>query len=138
MAFGMEVLAKQPDLLLVGEIGGSSENARALIAGLAEHGALEAIRLFASREIAAAAGAILGARIRKVPVILDGLGPAAAALALRAYEPTAVDHCRLAQPVQGVGVPAIIDLAIHASDGTAALAALSVVKLAGAALTPAA
>jgi hypothetical protein len=51
-------------------------------------------------------------------------------------DPTASDHCRLAQPVEGIDIPAILDLGISAGDGTAALAALSVVKLAGAVLTP--
>jgi len=135
MAFGMEVLAKQPDILMLGEVGASGQEARALLAGLTSDG-LESLRTLGTREIAAVAGAILGARIQKVPVILDGFGPAVAALALRALDPTAAHHCRLAQPVDGIDIPAVLDLGISAADGTAALAALSVVKLAGAVLTP--
>jgi nicotinate-nucleotide--dimethylbenzimidazole phosphoribosyltransferase len=137
MAFGMEVLAKQPDLLLLGEVGGEADSARALFDALGAREGLEALRALGTREIAAVAGAILGARIQKVPVILDGFGPAVAALAVRTLDPTAADHCRLAQPVEGIDIPAILDLGIGASDGTAALAALSVVKLAGAVLSPA-
>lgn len=136
MAFGMEVLAKQPDILMLGEVGGLGGDALGLFEALAEQEGLEALRAHGTREIAAVAGAILGARIQKVPVILDGFGPAVAALLVRTLDATGADHCRLAQPIDGIDIPAILDLGISAADGTAALVALSVVKLAGAVLTP--
>ena len=61
-------------------------------------------------------------------MILDGPGPSAAAAALRMIDPHAADHCLPAQQ--------LLDLALTSADGTAALAALSVVKLAGAVLDP--
>jgi nicotinate-nucleotide--dimethylbenzimidazole phosphoribosyltransferase len=130
MAFGMEVLAKQPDILLLAEIVADDGNARAVVEAVNAGGdGLDILRHKASRQIAACAGAILGARIQKVPVILDGPGPAAAAAALRLVDPRAADHCLTA------GLP-LIDLASANFDGTGALAALSVVKLAGAVLDP--
>lgn len=143
MAFGMEVLAKLPDLLMLGEIAPAGPaNARAVIASLGtdKGDGLECLRQFATREIAAAAGVILGARIQKVPIILDGLGPCAAALALKAMDVSAIEHCLFASPPadlgQALGAVGFLDLRLTAGDGTAALAALSVVKLAGAVLDP--
>jgi nicotinate-nucleotide--dimethylbenzimidazole phosphoribosyltransferase len=129
MAFGMEVLAKQPDVLLVAEFAADTANAEAVVRAVDEGGdGLDILRHFGSRQIAACAGAILGARIQKVPVILDGPGPAAAVAALRLVDPHATDHCLPAQ--------SFLDLALTSFDGTGALAALSVVKLAGAVLDP--
>lgn len=48
------------------------------------------------REIAALAGAIIAARMERIPVVLDGLPAIAAALALQATKQGAVDHCKLA------------------------------------------
>lgn len=57
---------------------------------------LEVLRRLGGREIAAIAGAILAARMEKVPVILDGFATCAAAAVLHAAGPHALDHCRLA------------------------------------------
>ena len=127
MAFGMEVLAKQPDILLLGEIVPEGSDTAEAVASAAAQG-LDAIRQFGGREVAAAAGAILGARIQRIPVILDGAGPRAAAQALIAVAPHAADHCWDADD--------LAPLRIVRSEGTAALAALSLVKLAGAILDP--
>ncbi|MDB5454314.1 MAG: nicotinate-nucleotide--dimethylbenzimidazole phosphoribosyltransferase [Caulobacteraceae bacterium] len=141
MAFGMEVLAKQPDLLMVAEIETSADNARAVMAAVRAGGdGLDILRRLGSRQIAAAAGAILGARMQKTPVILDGPGPIAAAAALRLVDPRAADHCLIAQApgFDAIDLPLapLLDLACATFDGTGALAALSVVKLAGAVLDP--
>lgn len=45
------------------------------------------------REIAAMAGAILAARLQRVPVVLDGYVATAAAAVLHALDPHALDHC---------------------------------------------
>jgi nicotinate-nucleotide--dimethylbenzimidazole phosphoribosyltransferase len=127
MAFGMEVLAKQPDVLLLGEIVPEGAATAQAVAGAAGQG-LEALRRFGGREVSAAAGAILGARIQRIPVILDGAGPRAAVLALRAVDPHAADHCWDAED--------LVPLGMRGSEGTAALAALSLVKLAGVILDP--
>ncbi|MGZ3273193.1 MAG: nicotinate-nucleotide--dimethylbenzimidazole phosphoribosyltransferase [Caulobacteraceae bacterium] len=121
MAFGMEALAKQPDLLLLGDItsggriaaaalalllfGGEAQEwiqgDEALAARAAERARLqmgrsndplEALRQLGGREISALAGAILAARQQSVPVILGGYGAAMAAAVLQRIDPRAVEH----------------------------------------------
>ncbi len=109
IAFGMEALASQPDLLALGEMGignttaaaaichalyggepedwvgrgagvddaGLKRKAEAVRAAVARHKAhfsdpLEVLARLGGREIAAMAGAILAARLRRTPVVLDG------------------------------------------------------------------
>ena len=117
MAFGMEALAKQPDVLVLGSIVAGDEPACAAVAlalygGAADDwsplhaeraaeavartggglGPLEALRQFGGREIAAMAGALLAARSQGVPVVLDGYGAAAAAAVLHAVDEGAIAH----------------------------------------------
>ncbi|MEL6523693.1 MAG: nicotinate-nucleotide--dimethylbenzimidazole phosphoribosyltransferase [Pseudomonadota bacterium] len=54
---------------------------------------LEALRCLGGREIAAMAGAIMGARLARVPIILDGFICTAAAAVLETARPGALDHC---------------------------------------------
>jgi nicotinate-nucleotide--dimethylbenzimidazole phosphoribosyltransferase len=54
---------------------------------------LEILRCLGGREIAAIAGAILAARLQRIPVILDGYVVCAAAAILHACDPHALDHC---------------------------------------------
>lgn len=159
MAFGMEVLAKTPDLLLLGDIapsesigaaalghalfGGepgdwSPDQAEAVGAAVARArretaDPLELLRQLGGREMAAAAGAILAARGQKIPVILDGFGVCAAAAALRAAAPGAVAHCLVASGpprlLAAMGLSPLVDLGIEPAEGTGGLAALSMVKL---------
>jgi len=123
MAFGMEALAKQPDLLALGELGTGGEVAAAavvcaLFGGEASdwtaHPALvegavarakgggaadplDILRQLGGREMAAIAGAIVAARTQKTPVLLDSYGACAAAAVLTAIRPDAADHCMAAQ-----------------------------------------
>lgn len=166
MAFGMEVLAKTPDLLLLGDIapagsigaaalshalfGGaardwSADHAEAVGAAAARAKAetddpLELLRHLGGREMAAAAGAILAARSQKIPVVLDGFGVCAAAAALRAVEPGATAHCLAAtgdrRLLAAMGLSPLIDLDIEPREGTGALATLSMVKLSCSILEP--
>ncbi|TAM98207.1 MAG: nicotinate-nucleotide--dimethylbenzimidazole phosphoribosyltransferase [Rhizobiaceae bacterium] len=57
---------------------------------------LEVLRRLGGREFAAIAGAVLAARMERIPVILDGYAAMAAAAVLHAANPDALDHCRLA------------------------------------------
>ena len=130
MAFGMEVLAKQPDLLMIGHVG-------AFAAGEGVFGPgdpLDRLRGFAGREASAAAGAIIAARNQKVPVILDGEAAGVAAFLLEAARPGLSRHCLLARPLgvrlqQALGMAPLIDLGVE-QDGEAALAAAVLVRLA--------
>ena len=54
---------------------------------------LEVLRRLGGRELAAMAGAILRARIERIPVILDGFICTAAAAVLERAAPGALDHC---------------------------------------------
>jgi nicotinate-nucleotide--dimethylbenzimidazole phosphoribosyltransferase len=153
MAFGMEALAKQPDLLILSGFGpgadqaahdlaaalaGEAEGRPAVQRALAEAGGdpLQLLRQLGGRETAALAGAILAARIQKVPVLLDGAPALAAALALNAIGAEAVAHCRIGHAPHVMGRETVAepwpDLHLGIEDGTASLAVLSIVKLAAA------
>jgi nicotinate-nucleotide--dimethylbenzimidazole phosphoribosyltransferase len=119
MAFGMEATAGNTDLLCLSAVlGGAAADwvggerdcpdgptrkrrIAAVEAVLAAHGAhlrdpLQALQYIGGREMAAIAGAIVAARVQKVPVLLDGTATLAAAAVLKAASPTALDHCLLA------------------------------------------
>ena len=133
MAFGMEVLAKQPDLLmLVGMGPGADASARRVIEaiGLREADPLVALQTLGGRESAAVAGAIIAARTQRIPVVVDGLPALAAAMALQAASASATDHVRVAGPAGPVALPTLPDLGVTRADGTAALAALCLTRLA--------
>lgn len=158
MAFGMEALAKQPDLLLLAGFGpGAEDSAGALAAALSGGGEtsargaaaveraagpaagdpLQLLRELGGRESAALAGAIIAARTQRVPVLLAGASALAAAGVLSAIDPGVVAHCRLAgaHPLaQAAGVPPAFDLDLGLDEGTTALAALTLVRLACASL----
>jgi nicotinate-nucleotide--dimethylbenzimidazole phosphoribosyltransferase len=66
---------------------------------------LEVLRRLGGREIAAMCGAILAARLARVPVLIDGYVATAAAAILYAADASALDHCmaahRSAEPAHG-------------------------------------
>jgi nicotinate-nucleotide--dimethylbenzimidazole phosphoribosyltransferase len=132
MAFGMEVLAKQPDMLVLVGVGpGADASAQSVIGAIETGGSdpLEALRRLGGRESAAVAGAIIAARTQRIPVLIDGLPALAAATALRAHDPGSIDHVRWA----GSGGTTSLDLpelGVTRADGTAALAVLCLIKLA--------
>lgn len=166
MAFGMEALAKQPDLLIPGVIvaepartaaavclamfGGEAadwsdepEPVAAAVARAREEGMgddpLEVLRQLGGRETAAVAGAILAARVQKVPVLLDGYAACAAAAIVQALEPTAIDHCVAAHvsPAKGhakvldkLGKQPLLTLGVTDEEGVGGVSALALVKLA--------
>ncbi|WP_420548422.1 nicotinate-nucleotide--dimethylbenzimidazole phosphoribosyltransferase [Curvivirga sp.] len=57
------------------------------------HDPLEILRCLGGYEIAAMVGAIIAARMGRVPVILDGYTTCAAAAVLYQMDPAALDHC---------------------------------------------
>ena len=176
MAYGMECLAGEPDLLCIGEMGiGNTAVASALFAALfggtagdwvgpgtghdgagrarktalvqeaidlhARHAAdpLEALRRLGGREIAAMAGAILAARMQRVPVIVDGFVATAAAAVLYRLSPDTLDHCLFghvsAEPghqraLQAMGKVPLLALGMRLGEGTGAALAAAMVKAA--------
>jgi nicotinate-nucleotide--dimethylbenzimidazole phosphoribosyltransferase len=123
---------------------GHARKIAAVEAGLALHrnalkDPLEVLRRLGGREIAAMAGAILAARIERVPVILDGYVATAAAAVLHAIEPSSIAHC-LAGHVAAEGAHAevlkclsltpILDLGLRLGEGSGAALACAIVKTA--------
>jgi nicotinate-nucleotide--dimethylbenzimidazole phosphoribosyltransferase len=97
---------------------------------------LEILGALGGREFAAMTGAILAARIEKVPVILDGVTALAAASALAALDPTTIAHCLLADASDGPSrraaqalklVPLLCEN-LSAGEGTCAALATAMVR----------
>jgi nicotinate-nucleotide--dimethylbenzimidazole phosphoribosyltransferase len=174
MAFGMEALAGEPDLLCLGEMGiGNTTVAAAIFHGLYGGEAadwvgpgtgatgevlarkieavrdavarskahlddpLEVLRKLGGREVAAMAGAILAARLQRVPVVLDGYVVTAAAAVLKALDPRALDHCLAghvsAEPahravLERLGLHPILDLGMRLGEGSGAALSIGVIK----------
>jgi nicotinate-nucleotide--dimethylbenzimidazole phosphoribosyltransferase len=102
---------------------------------------IEVLRRLGGREIAAIAGAILAARLRRVPVVLDGYVVTAAAAVLHAANPAAIDHCVAGhcsaegahgEVLERLGLKPLISLGLRLGEGTGAALAMSVVKAAAA------
>jgi nicotinate-nucleotide--dimethylbenzimidazole phosphoribosyltransferase len=100
---------------------------------------LEILRRLGGREIAALCGAILAARIERVPVILDGYVVCAAAAILHALNPASLDHCLAghlsaegahAEVLARLGLAPIIDLGMRLGEGSGAALAAGIVKAA--------
>jgi nicotinate-nucleotide--dimethylbenzimidazole phosphoribosyltransferase len=80
------------------DAAGLALKAQVVAEGLALHAgvlgdALQVLRYLGGRELAAMAGAILRARVERIPVILDGFICTAAAAVLERAQPGALDHC---------------------------------------------
>ncbi len=100
---------------------------------------LELLRRLGGREIAAMLGAILAARMERVPVILDGYVATAAAAILHAIAPGSIDHC-LAAHVSAEGAHAevlrrhgkkpLLDLGLRLGEGSGAALAAGLLKAA--------
>ena len=102
---------------------------------------LEVLRRLGGREIAAMAGAILAARMEKIPVVIDGYVATAAASILRAANPSALDHCLIghvsAEPghmkaIEKLGKTPLLALGLRLGEGTGAALAAGIVKAAAA------
>ncbi len=176
IAYGMEAIAGEVDLLAVGEMGiGNTTIAAAVLCGLfggepgdwvgpgtgvdeaglarkrdavaaaiACHAGnlrdpLEVLRRLGGREVAAMVGAILAARLSRVPVIVDGFVATAAAAVLFAMDASALDHCLFghvsAEPAHAralarMGKIPLLDLGMRLGEGTGAALAAGIVKAA--------
>ncbi|MYZ47167.1 nicotinate-nucleotide--dimethylbenzimidazole phosphoribosyltransferase [Propylenella binzhouense] len=114
----------------------------AAVARLAdERDPLEILRRIGGREIAAMVGAILSARMERVPVIVDGFVTTAAAAILHAMRPEAIQHClfahRSAESAHGavldrLGAEPLLDFGMRLGEGTGAAIAAGIVRAAAA------
>ncbi|WP_248447342.1 nicotinate-nucleotide--dimethylbenzimidazole phosphoribosyltransferase [Sinorhizobium meliloti] len=102
---------------------------------------LEVMRRLGGREIAAMAGAILAARMQKVPVIIDGYVATAAAAILKAANPAALDHCLIGhvssepghmRAIEKLCKTPLLALGMRLGEGTGAALAAGIVKAAAA------
>lgn len=91
------------------------------------------------REFAAMAGAITGARHKRIPVLVDGFIATAAAAVLQRQNPAALDHCLLghasaepghAQLTARLGLEPLLDLGMRLGEGSGAAVAALIVKAA--------
>lgn len=116
----------------------------AVEAGLSRHAnhlndPLEVLRRFGGREMAAICGAILAARLQRIPVILDGYVVTAAAAILHALDSSALDHCIAghlsaegahAQALVRLGKQPLLALDMRLGEATGAALAAGLVKAA--------
>ena len=102
-------------------------------------GPFETLREVGGSELVAVAAAALEARVRSIPVILDGFVVTAACAALEVARPGALDHtiaghCSAESGhrllLEKLSKSPLIDLGLRLGEGTGALAALPLVRLA--------
>jgi nicotinate-nucleotide--dimethylbenzimidazole phosphoribosyltransferase len=101
----------------------------------------ETLRRLGGLEFAAIVGAVLAARMGRVPVVLDGFCATAAAAVLYAADPRALDHCVAghvsAEPahrrlLDRIGQRPLLDLGMRLGEASGATLALSILKAAAA------
>jgi nicotinate-nucleotide--dimethylbenzimidazole phosphoribosyltransferase len=108
---------------------------------LAARDAFDMLRRLGGLELAAITGAVIAARIGRVPVVLDGFAATAAAAVLHAADPHALDHCVVghisAEPghrrlIERIGQRPLFDFGMRLGEGSGATLALAVLKAAAA------
>ena len=105
---------------------------------------LEALRCLGGRELAAMAGAVAAARRRRLAVVLDGFIATAAVAPLALARPGSLDHCIAghcsAEPghrraLETLGLQPLIQLDLRLGEGSGALVAVPIIRMAAAAVT---
>ena len=100
-------------------------------------GPFDMLRRLGGREQAALAGAVLGARLKRVPVILDGFICCAAVGVLAKFHPHALDHCLAghlslepghARLLDALRLKPLLTLDMRLGEGSGAAVALGVLK----------
>lgn len=121
---------------------GLGRKAATVAAGLARHAEaladpLQVLRCLGGREIAAMTGAIVRARMERVPVILDGFIVCAAAAVLARLQPGALDHCIAGhlsaegahrRLLDALGLEPLLSLGLRLGEGSGAALAIGVVQ----------
>ena len=128
-----------------GVTGAALENKRRAVAtAVALHRAaardpFDLLRRLGGLELAAIAGAVMAARLGRIPVVLDGFTSTAAAAVLFAADPHALDHCTVAhlsaEPghrvlLERLGQRPLFDLGMRLGEASGATLALILLKAA--------
>jgi len=128
-----------------GVVGVQLDQKREVVAAAVEYhrdaagNPLELLRRLGGNELAAIAGAVLAARMGRVPVVLDGFTCTAAAAVLYAVDPRALDHCIVAhvsaEPghrrlLDKIGKRALFDLGMRLGEASGATLAIAILKAA--------
>jgi nicotinate-nucleotide--dimethylbenzimidazole phosphoribosyltransferase len=101
----------------------------------------DVLRRLGGLELAAITGAVMAARLGRVPVVLDGFASTAAAAVLYVADPHALDHCVVghvsAEPghrrlIERIGQRPLFDFGMRLGEGSGATLALAVLKAAAA------
>ena len=107
--------------------------------GAAMTDGLEVLRHLGGRELAAIVGAVIGARLSRVPVLLDGFICTAAAATLAAAAPGSLDHCQVAhlsaEPghrvlAERIGKAPLLDMGMRLGEASGAVLAVGLLKAA--------
>ena len=119
---------------------GQARKAAAVDAGLMHHGdarGMAALIAFGGREQAAICGAVLAARMHRIPVILDGFICTAAAAVLYGTDASLLDHCLVGhcsaerghrRLLDHTNKSAVLDFDMRLGEGSGAALALGVVR----------
>jgi nicotinate-nucleotide--dimethylbenzimidazole phosphoribosyltransferase len=103
----------------------------------AAHDPFDMLRRLGGLELAAITGAVIAARLGRVPVVLDGFASTAAAAVLFAADPKALDHCVVghvsAEPghrrlLEQVGQRPLFDLGMRLGEASGATLAIALLK----------
>jgi nicotinate-nucleotide--dimethylbenzimidazole phosphoribosyltransferase len=109
-----------------------------------DSGPIEILRQLGGAELAAVAGGTVEARRRSIPVLLDGFGVTASVAPLEVLRPGALEHCLAghcsAEPghellLSKLGMEPLLRLSLRLGEGSGALAAVPLVRLAAACVT---
>ena len=126
--------------------GGVAAKAAVVADAVAFHGddlsdGLEIMRRLGGRELAAIAGAVIGARLSRIPVLLGGYCCTAAAAVLLGLNESALDHCQVghasAEPghtrlLERIGMAPLLDLNMRLGEASGAVLAVAIVRAAAA------
>jgi nicotinate-nucleotide--dimethylbenzimidazole phosphoribosyltransferase len=105
---------------------------------------LEVLREVGGAELVAMASAIVAARLRHLPVLIDGYVVTAAAMPLASVVPGALDHCIVGhcsaegghrRLLERLGKQPLLDLEMRLGEGSGAMAAVPLVAMACAGIT---
>jgi nicotinate-nucleotide--dimethylbenzimidazole phosphoribosyltransferase len=107
------------------------------VSGIADP--IEIMREVGGAELTAMAAATLAARLRSIPVVLDGYVVTSAVLPLQIADRRALDHCIVghcsAEPghrrvLEALGKPVLLDLGMRLGEGSGAMTCVPIVRAA--------